>query len=663
MHNDWVKYQYYQHNYILEVLDKKPSAKIQKRVKHSLATSLNNLGVIHINKGAVLEGINYYKNALKIQEELEDKRGVAISYNNIGIVYYNQGDIPNALEYFHKSLKLKEEVGNKMGAAKSLTNIGGIYKVLVNYELALKYYKKALKIQDELNDIKGKANCFNHIGFIYEEQGDIELASDYYQKSLAICIELGYKDGIAVSYGNLGKVHKLLNEMQLARTYLLKSLTIREEVGDKRGTVTSLIKLGQLEFELDNLIQAQLRGEKAFELAQELGYPKLIKISADLVSQVYEKQGKGMKALTMFKLSKIMNDSIFNDNTRKASMQQQAKFEYEKQKVLDDADHDKKIAIEKEEQEKQQVIIIAIVCGLLLLIIFLVIIFNRLQVTKKQKKIIEQQKEEVEEARHTLQEKNLEITDSITYAKRIQEAILPTPQTIKELLPDSFVFYQPKDIVAGDFYWVESKNEYVFFAAADCTGHGVPGAMVSVVCNTALNRVIRDYDLLDPGKILDKTREIIVEQLNKPSNIEGYSLSNMNDGMDIALCVLNTKTNELHYSGAHNPLWILREGKDEIEELKATKQSIGRVENPVSFKTHQSMLNKGDTIYLFSDGFADQFGGEKGKKLKYKPFKNLLIEMRNDDMDAQLDIITKSFKNWKGVLEQTDDVCVIGVRF
>ncbi|MBL4888371.1 MAG: tetratricopeptide repeat protein [Flavobacteriaceae bacterium] len=662
MHNDWHKFQYFQQNLIEKTLQKKLTQQVKIRIKHSLASSLNNLGYINIVKGNTLNGLNYYERALKIQKELGDTRGEAISYNNIGLVYYNQGDIPLSLNYFHASLKIKRKIDDKRGIANSYINIGGIYRNQGDIDLALDYYLKAHSFLKELKDRNGVAGCLNHIGFIYETRGDISLALEYYKKSLSIVYEIGNKASIAISYGNIGNIYKTRNEIPLARKNLTKSLKIREELSDKDGIVVSLIKLGQLDLAENDFDNAEKKGLRSLELSKEMGYPKHVKMSALLLSQVYERKGNGIEALAMFKLSTLMNDSIINENTKKTSIKQQAKFEYEKQKVQDDANHDKLIAIELEEKDKQRIIIYATITGLILIAVFLFFVFNRLQITRKQNKVIKEQKVIVEKAKHELEEKNQEITDSITYAKRIQEAILPTKDEVKELLPNSFIFYQPKDIVAGDFYWIDKKEEFVLFAAADCTGHGVPGAMVSVVCYAALNRVIRDYDLLDPGKILDKTREIVIEQLSKTSENKGFSMENMNDGMDIALCVLNTKTNQLKFSGANNPLWILRSGAEEIEETKANKQSIKRIENPIPFITHELKLSKGDCIYVFSDGFADQFGGEKGKKLKHKPFKQMLLSMKDETMDNQLQSINNQFNAWKGNLEQVDDVCIIGVR-
>lgn len=247
--------------------------------------------------------------------------------------------------------------------------------------------------------------------------------------------------------------------------------------------------------------------------------------------------------------------------------------------------------------------------------------------------------------------KNKEITDSIAYAKRIQSAILPPLPLVKQNLKNSFILYKPKDIVAGDFYWMENVNGTIYFAAADCTGHGVPGAMVSVICNGGLNRSVREFGLTDTGKILDKTRELVIQEFEK-------SEEEVRDGMDIALCKLDGKT--ISYSGAYNPLWIIRDG--EVLETKADRQPIGKFSKKKPFTTHSVDLKKGDSIYVFTDGFMDQFGGEEGKKYKSDRFKKFLISIQDHHMEAQYDLLEKEFENWRRTNEQLDDVCVIGVK-
>ena len=252
-----------------------------------------------------------------------------------------------------------------------------------------------------------------------------------------------------------------------------------------------------------------------------------------------------------------------------------------------------------------------------------------------------------------IEEKHLEIQDSISYAKRIQTAILPPSKLFKYHIPNSFVLYLPKDVVAGDFYWMEVVKNKVLFAAADCTGHGVPGAMVSVICNNGLNRSVREFGLTKPGLILDKTREIIIQEFAK-------SEEEVKDGMDIAMCSLEGNT--LEFAGAHNPLWIIRSGANEVEEIKADNQPIGQFEHIKPFRTQQVNLEKGDSIYIFSDGFADQFGGKKGKKFKTANFKQLLISIQDKPIEKHEQLIIEAFENWKGNLEQLDDVCIIGLR-
>jgi len=252
-----------------------------------------------------------------------------------------------------------------------------------------------------------------------------------------------------------------------------------------------------------------------------------------------------------------------------------------------------------------------------------------------------------------IEEKNKDILDSITYAKRLQDAILPPLSIIKQYLPDFFLLFKPKDIVAGDFYWMERAGNNILVAAADCTGHGVPGALVSVVCSNALNRTVKEFNIIEPGKILDKVRELVLETFEK-------SESNVQDGMDISLCCINTKTNEVQWSGAYNSLWYINNGK--IHEVAADKQPIGKCDKPVPFNTHNLNLQKGDTLYLFTDGYADQFGGPNGKKFKYKQMEELLLTNAAKSMDEQKNALDRALEVWKGDLEQVDDILVLGIK-
>lgn len=252
-----------------------------------------------------------------------------------------------------------------------------------------------------------------------------------------------------------------------------------------------------------------------------------------------------------------------------------------------------------------------------------------------------------------LETRNKEVKDSIAYAERIQKAILPSHRTVEYILPGSFVVYLPKDIVSGDFFWVEKKEDVSFFAVADCTGHGVPGAMMSVICNNALNRVVNEFGLKRPSEILDKLNLLVEESFSK-------SGADIRDGMDIALCAVNLNTRTVEYAGANNSLYYFTSG--EIHEVKADRQPIGRFESKVPFRNHTVNLNAGDFVYLFSDGIADQFGGPQGKKFKYKRVKEILLANATLSVNEQKNALLDGFRVWKGNLEQVDDVCVLGVR-
>jgi ligand-binding sensor domain-containing protein len=276
-------------------------------------------------------------------------------------------------------------------------------------------------------------------------------------------------------------------------------------------------------------------------------------------------------------------------------------------------------------------------------------------VIRHQKEEVEQQKEVAEKRKQEVEAKNKEILDSITYAKRIQSAILPTPRLVRQYHRDSFILYMPKDIVAGDFYWMEPVNGKVYLAVCDCTGHGVPGAMVSVVCNTALNRSLNEFGLRDPGEIFNKTRELVIENFARSDH-------EVNDGMDASLCVFDPVHRSIQWAGANNGLWIFRSDEKQLEEIKPDKQPIGRSHMPKPFTTHQVQLAEGDTFYLFTDGFADQFGGPAGKKLTRAKFREFLLGIVHLDLEDQRQALLKFHLEYRGKLEQVDDICVVGVR-
>jgi len=565
-----------------------------------------------------------------------------------------------------------------------------------------------LAIYEEINAESGIAASLNNIGIIYDDLGDYTSASIYFNRSLVIRKKIGDKKGVATCLNNIGNIFVSQNDFEIAIDYYNQSVVIKEEIGDKKGMAMSLNSIGIIYQKLGNYTKAIKYGRRSLELAQEVGAAIEIKESADALYEVYSANGEYRRALEMFELFILKRDSLDSKTNQKEVIRQQFKYDYDKQSLADSlsfaAEQEKAELVMKEQearldQEKAQKIGFGIGGGFALLLA-LVAVFafvnkrkdNRL--IQGQKEEVEIQKAEAEHQREIVEEKNREITDSITYAKRIQTAILPPVRLVKKWLPNSFILYKPKDIIAGDFYWLEAIDSNIIFAVADCTGHGVPGAMVSVVCHNAMNRAVREFGLREPGKILDKVNDLVEETFAK-------SDEQVRDGMDIALVSLTPNENNngeesssdnypdedslfiLHYAGAHNPLWIVRKGDItkqrtnfsagtsinydsrsgySLIEVKADKQPIGSYNEHKPYITHNFKLYKGDRFYVFSDGYSDQFGGERGKKFKQKAFRELLLGMQDNSMDEQRLLFDEAFENWKGSLEQLDDVCVIGVR-
>ena len=285
-------------------------------------------------------------------------------------------------------------------------------------------------------------------------------------------------------------------------------------------------------------------------------------------------------------------------------------------------------------------------------LICLYFILNILDSHVEYEELLLNQKELVQNQHNELQSNHKLIQESIRYAKKIQRALLPSQKQFEQNLKEAFVLYLPKDVVAGDFYWQTSSGNKTFFAVADCTGHGVPGALMSIICNNALNRCVKEFSLKEPGEILNKARDIVINEFSKSDH-------SVTDGMDIALCAI--EGNKLEFSGANNPLWLIRNG--EFIEIKANRQPVGAHLKMKPFENQTIDLMEDDLIYLFSDGFADQFGGKNNQKFYKKNLRSKLLSMADMSIDNQLEELVKCFENWKGNHDQIDDVCILGLRF
>ena len=616
--------------------------------KNGVAESLNNIGVAYHNQGDFAKAIDYYTRCLKLYEEIGNKIDIASSLGNIGGIYYYQGDFAKAIYYYSKSLKIREELVNKKGIASSLNNIGNIYALQSDYDNAIDYYTKSLEIEEEIGNKKGIANSLGNIGVVYKNQGDLTKAIDYFSKSLKIRGEIGDKRGIANSLGNIGVVYKVQGDYAKAIDYFNRCLKLYEKIEDKRGIAYSLGNIGLIYSGQGDYAKALEKSTKALSLGKEVGYIEIIKHASENLWKTNKKLGKHSQSLEMHELYIEMRDSMLSIENKEAIIQQEFKYKYEKEQALEEAKYQEQMALSAEREKRQQLIAYSAGGGLVMVLAFAFFIFNRLQVTRRQKTIIEHQKELVEEQKK-------DITDSIQYAENIQRALLPSTEQLS-LLPEHFVLFNPKDIVSGDFYWMQHHKDVVYLAACDCTGHGVPGAFMSMIGSSQLDEAVVEKGLTKPNEIFFEVRKGFIDAL-KQTGEKGQQ----KDGMDAAMFSWDKKE-KLQIAAAFNPVLIIRKG--EIQEIKPDRQPVGFYTGEQKAFTHyEHKLEKDDTLYIFSDGYPDQFGGEKGKKFKMANFKKLLLSIQDKNMNEQKPILETTMSDWKGDTEQVDDILVIGVRF
>jgi serine phosphatase RsbU (regulator of sigma subunit) len=587
----------------------------------------------------------YYEKALEVSQLTNNIVFTAKQYSNIGYLQMEKGNHAEALKNIFKSNEICVKHNFVDLYLTNTAYVGQVFSVMGKLDEALKYYKEVeLELLKKKNEI-GLDAVYNNIGNIYSGKNNFKKAIYYYSKCLKMAEENNDEYNIAFMEYNIAT-----NEFKSGKKVgVLKKLFHAYEVMRKHKAESTFIFAALGIGSYYSLTGSPDKGLPYIDTAYK---HTLINGSKDLLLRCYKRYAEAYEIKRDFEKANYyiknyfqLNDTIINQQFNQQLAKQTTSFNFDKKEFeLKKVYAEKKAKdIETKSLKKSNTFILIILFLSLVSILIGIYYYSKL---RKFSHIISDQK-------HLVEEKNREILDSITYAKRIQSAILPQPKLVKEFLEDSFVLYKPKDIVAGDFYWLEVVGEIVLFAAADCTGHGVPGAMVSVVCNNGLNRAVREHKLTEPDQILNKTRELVVEEFEK-------SDEEVKDGMDISLCALNTKTNTLKWAGANNPLWILRNG--EIIENKGDKQPIGKHFDAKPFSLAEFQLDKNDIIYIFTDGFQDQFGGPKEKKFRAAQMKDLFLSLTSKTMEQQRKIIDTSFENWKGNLEQVDDVCIIGVR-
>ncbi|HEX7415484.1 MAG TPA: tetratricopeptide repeat protein [Bacteroidia bacterium] len=664
---------------------------------------------------------------LKLAKTSKQKKYEAEYFNIMGMAFTFKGDKPKALPYYIQQLKIWEELGNKKQIERCTNVIRGMNITKSNpnpdeeKENQTKFFEKVLKelkTAEEKGDKEGMSSCNWMIGDIYTKQKNYPKAMEYLNKALQLYEERGAKSNIGICYSSIGKVYEAQIDYPKALDYYLKSLKIVKETGSKPSSLSlHYIDMGNIYTKLANYKVAIPYYDSALQIAKGTGTIVFQRRVYGYLADAYFKNEQYKEAYNAHVTFKTLTDSVFNTENSKQLSDMQTKFEVEKKEVVLKAeqdkkdiataeekkrtqlqfefeqeqqtlkgekekrelafnetlkrkqlteDYNKKKAIEKasqekrdalaqEEKQKARIIIFAVAGVLLIVLVFSLLLYKRFKLTNQQKHIIE--------------EKNKDITDSITYALRIQQAKLPKKEEIYAALPQCFVLFKPKDIVSGDFYYFHQvslsfgegrKGEVggaVFIAACDCTGHGVPGAFMSMIGSDKLEDAVSASS--NTSEILSLLNKGIKTALKQSEEDD----SSTRDGMDIALCCIDIENRMVKYAGANRPFWLIRNGQIVVEEIKATKKAIGGfTEDTQHYDSHEIQLQQGDTFYLSTDGFADTFSGADSKKLTTKKFKQILLDIQNKTMQEQEHHLATFIENWKAGTEQVDDILVIGVR-
>jgi serine phosphatase RsbU (regulator of sigma subunit) len=580
--------------------------------------------------------------ALKQCEKRKYQKGIASAKLNLAALHFYRSDNKNALKYLAESFRWLEKNKLEKVYVRALLIKGNIHESFGDYENTLKYWLEALKVAREINDLHSEGEACSQLGLIYSRLCNFKKSLEYFSLGLKIREELGDENAVASSLNRMGMVLRQMKRYGESLEYYFLSLEIRrrnnqasaipwtqlgiantyEEMGmyneslnyykkglgegDKRCRLQCLMGAGRVSGKLADSLNAEEWLQQSLQMAKELKSLVLISEAFSALSAHYEHFRKPDLALKNFKLYLKAKESFQSSEVQSRLSNIEITH-----------------AIERSEHEKE--------------------IYRLRHV-------------ELKKAYDIIEENNREITASINYASRIQRALLPSVKDIKGLEKSIFTLYLPKDIISGDFYWFAGYGDKLILVAADCTGHGVPGALMSMLGISFLEEIVSDRGIIESGRLLDELSREVRRALKQKGEREEAK-----DGMDICLCVCDFKAGNLQYSGAHNNLYLFRKG--ELNEYYADRMPIGYYDEPDrKFTTQPVEIRKGDMLYMFSDGFADQFGGPNQKKYKYSQLKEFLGKIHRKPLPEQKERLEKEFLRWKGGNAQTDDVLVLGYR-
>jgi len=681
----------------------KESIRLCEKINYiaGLANAYNKIGIYEKDQGNYDLALKYYKQALNLLAKTRDSLEMTMLYSNMGNVYKSKGDYKEALNCFISSLKIAEAINKASCIADALLNLGLMYDHLGNDSIALENLNRSLEFARKNNDPFQITRALKNIANILSEgdQRSKEKALEYYRQALEVDLKYGSLGGQSTCYNNIGAVYAERGEWTKAEEYYLKSLGIKEKLKDKRGKSIVYENLAFVEQNKKDYKKAAGYFEISMALADSIGDANQKIDIMKAIADNYYLMGEYKKSSEVFAELYAYKDSIFNSDMSAQITEMQSKYESEKKDLeIQGLQKDKKL---NEQEITRQKMVKNFMTGIAILILLFLagsiyaFISKRKanRILAKKNEEIMQQKEEITSQRDEIaaqrdlatQQRDIiahqqkDIKDSIRYAFQIQTALFPTDEDLRLILKDYFIFYRPRDIVSGDFYWVNKTGSRIIIVASDCTGHGVPGAFMSMLGIAFLNEIVNKENITNPAQILNRLREnIILAMKQHGENVK------QQDGMDSVAVTIDRQALTLEFAGANNPLYIVSSHQSAVHsqqfspnnntdcrpetadfrltEIKGDKMPVAIYTRMHPFTNHKIDISPGDLVYIFSDGYADQFGGPEGKKFKYKSLKDLLISNRMLPMNEQKKILAGKFDEWKGELPQIDDVLILGIK-
>lgn len=637
-------------------------AKLQDRDTNYIST-LNQLGLELQSVGNYERSVHHLTYAIKLSDSLNYQPGLAISHNNLGNAFNDMGDYNKSLDHHLKALSIREKLNDDAGIANSYLNTGNVYMHLAKPDLALDYYERSLNLYKKIKSKLGVAICYGNMGLIYNNAQKYAQAEDYYNRSIEIRKELKDTTGVADCYTNISIMYMDQGLYEKALDRSLKALEMLPNSARSLSKNTILSNIGDIYLHLKNYDKCIEYENAAIEMALKIRSKLVLAESYRLIYNAYKEKGDMKNALDYFDKYIIEKDSILNEDNLKNINEMETKFETDKKvreitllqknKSIDELSLEKQAAA----TNRQQFWLVGIAGGILIAIIAgLYLLFGFINKVRTNRLLLEKNGA-INEQKIIIEQKNETITMGFNYAKTIQDKIIPSEKSMSEHCGEHFVLFQPKDIVSGDFYWtkkIKPKDQFSFLAAIDCTGHGVPGALMSLHAYDILEKIAKEKKINEPAHVLDELNSAIKNEVSENTNAGTEKF-----GMDMSVITIDRKKMELQFAGARNSVLIVRADRSLIE-LKADRVTIGSATE--EFTNHTLLLQKGDMIYLFTDGYADQIGGPQRKKYLTGNFKNLLLSVSDKGMEEQKNILAKTHHDWMGNFTQTDDVMVIGIR-